>query len=286
MDTGGEDELVSATQSRAAAQEAVSDRHQLFKDLYPTLDDPQFNEKIAQKREFFNARIQEKAEPVEERAAELANADFELAPHQLFVQNFLSMQTPYNSLLVYAALGTGKTITAIGVCEEMREYMDQMSVDFKPILVVASPNVQANFKAQLFDESALFVGQDGLWTIRGGPPVGRTLLREINPTRVKGMTRERVVSAIHAIIQKSYQFIGYDSLANYIERVRMHGIKATAETEGKMTAPMIRNLEREFGGRLLVIDEVHNIRVADNNSDKKRVAQKLLLLVELSLIHI
>ena len=31
----------------------------------------------------------------------LCNAEFELSPHQQFVKNFLSFQTPYNSLLLY-----------------------------------------------------------------------------------------------------------------------------------------------------------------------------------------
>ena len=45
---------------------------------------------------------------------------FELAPHQLFVNNFLSFQTPYNSLLLYHGLGSGKTCSAITICEEYR----------------------------------------------------------------------------------------------------------------------------------------------------------------------
>ena len=43
--------------------------------------------------------------------------------HQMFIKNYLSFQTPYNSLLLYHQLGTGKTCSAIGVAEETREYM-------------------------------------------------------------------------------------------------------------------------------------------------------------------
>ena len=40
--------------------------------------------------------------------------------------NFLSFQTPYNSILLYHGLGTGKTCSAI-IAEEMREYNKQIN---------------------------------------------------------------------------------------------------------------------------------------------------------------
>ena len=87
-------------------------------------------------------------EDIEEQAEKLCNADFDLVPHQIFVRNFLSFQTPYNSLLLYHGLGSGKTCSAISVSEEMRTYMNQLGITQR-IIVVASPNVQDNFKLQL-----------------------------------------------------------------------------------------------------------------------------------------
>ena len=60
---------------------------------------------------------------IKTKADALAKADFELSPHQAFVRNFMSFQTPYNSLLLFHGLGSGKTCSAIGVCEEMRDYL-------------------------------------------------------------------------------------------------------------------------------------------------------------------
>ena len=87
-----------------------------------------------------------------------------MAPHQLFVKNFLSFQTPYNSVLLYHGLGTGKTCSAIGIAEEMRDYIKQIGTSQR-IIVVASPNVQDNFKLQLFDESKLKI-VNGLWNLQ------------------------------------------------------------------------------------------------------------------------
>ena len=97
------------------------------------------------------------------KAEKLCNAEFELAPHQLFVRNFLSFNTPYNSLLLYHGLGTGKTCSAITVSEEMRDYMKQMGITQR-IIIVASPNVQENFKLQLFDERKL-KQVNGVWNM-------------------------------------------------------------------------------------------------------------------------
>ena len=70
--------------------------------LYPNLNDPLFNVKIAEKTEFYENQYDGNIhKDIKEHAEMLSKADFELAPHQAFVRNFLSFQTPYNSLLLY-----------------------------------------------------------------------------------------------------------------------------------------------------------------------------------------
>jgi hypothetical protein len=55
---------------------------------------------------------------------------------------------------------------------------------------------------------------NGLWSIRGC--VGNKLLKEINPMSMKGMSREKVISQIKALINNTYLFLGYGQFANYI----------------------------------------------------------------------
>ena len=185
-----------------------------FDFLYPNLNDPEFNIKIAERQEFFDTKYEGDVLPVEEQAEKLCNAEMELAPYQVFVRNFLSFQTPYNSLLLYHGLGSGKTCSAIGVGEEMRDYNSQMGIT-KRIIVVASPNVQDNFKQALFDERKL-AEVDGLWTLKGC--TGNRFLREINPMNMKGLSREKVVMQVRRIIQGSYLFLGYIEFANLITK--------------------------------------------------------------------
>lgn len=237
--------------------------------LYPTLDDPLFNIKIASKKEFNETQYDGKIhDNIEEEGDKLCNADFELASHQIFVRNFLSFQTPYNSLLLYHGLGTGKTCSAITIAEEMRDYLKQQRITQR-IIVVASPNVQDNFKLQLFDERKLVQGKDKLWNIRGC--TGNKYLKEINPMNMKGYTKEKVIKQINRIIKSSYVFFGYIGFANYITRKS----KVNSEiTDPKKRRRIMKNkLQREFNNRLIIIDEIHNIRMSNVKNNKLIVKQ-------------
>ena len=184
--------------------------------LYPNLNDTNFNIKIAEKKEFNDTKYDGIIHKnIKEHADILANAEFELQPHQAFVKNFLSFQTPYNSLLLYHGLGSGKTCSAIGVCEEMRDYMRRTGIT-KRILIVASENVQDNFKLQLFDERKL-KEIDGLWSVKGC--IGNKLIKEINPTNMKGIPKEKIIGQIKSLINTYYLFLGYGQLANYIIKI-------------------------------------------------------------------
>ena len=95
--------------------------------LYPLVGVHDFNIKISEQRQFWDTRYP--AEPIyniKKHGNFLCHdKEFELLPHQMFVRNYLSSQTPYNSLLLYHGLGTGKTCSAISVCERHREYQKQ-----------------------------------------------------------------------------------------------------------------------------------------------------------------
>jgi len=259
--------------------------------LYPNLNDPNFNIKIAEKKEFNDTKYDgEIHESIKDYADELANADFELSPHQAFVKNFLSFQTPYNSLLLYHGLGSGKTCSAIGVSEEMRDYLKQMGMS-RRIIIVASENVQDNFKLQLFDERKLKL-IDGLWNIKAC--IGNKLIKEINPMNMKGISREKVISQIKALINNSYLFLGYGQFANYIIKTIHYDEEDIEETKfkkiekGEKKQPgektkiqvlqdikitfnkeIIKRIRNEFDNRLIIIDEVHNIRITEDNENKK-----------------
>jgi hypothetical protein len=232
--------------------------------VYPLLEDPDFNQKIANKKEFQDNKFNGIVAPIKERSEILESMPFELASHQLFVKSFMSFQTPYNSMLLYHGLGTGKTCSAIGVAEDMRYYLKKFQIN-KSIIIVASPNVQNNFRLQLFDERKLFE-KNGEWHFSGC--VGNSIIKEINPTKIKHYPRDKVVQQINLVIKKNYTFLGYIQFANIIETLSTNMDK----------------LKSEFNGRLVIIDEYHNMRTAfeaqAGKKQKKQTTKQLDTLVE------
>jgi hypothetical protein len=244
--------------------------------LYPNLNDKKFNLKITNKQEFNDTRIIEKKHTLDE-IKNKCNLPFELAPHQLFIRNFLSYQTPYKSILLYHGLGTGKTCSSITVSEEMREYLKQVGSN-KKIIVVASPNVQDNFKLQLFDERNL-IKENDIWIIKGS--CSNSFLNEINPMKIKGLSKELIIKNINKIINKSYKFLGYTEFSNYIENLVTLDDKELNDKEKKMLKKQkIRSIRKVFSDRLIVIDEVHNIR--DSEEKNKKVVLNLTKIVKYS----
>jgi len=233
-------------------------------DLYPNINDPNFSLKIASKKEFndskINTEIITNIEDFKQMADNICFKDYEIAQHQKFVKNFISFQTPYNSLLLFHGLGSGKTCSAIGVSEQMRKYMTQMNNN-KRIIVVASPNVQKNFKLQLFDETKL-KEVNGVFMLNNC--TGDKILKEINPTNTKGLKREDIIKSVNSLIQQKYVFMGYTQFSNYIEK------KMEISTKVKNREQVIiKILKKTFDNRLLIIDEVHNIRLSNDNKLKK-----------------
>ena len=241
--------------------------------LYPDLNDPSFNIKIALKKEFRDAQYDGEIKDIEKQANLLCSAKFELSPHQVFVKNFLSSDTPYKGLLLYHGLGTGKTCSAIGVAEEMRQYMKRSGLK-RQIFVIASPNVQGNFRQQLFDERRLTKitnaanPNEFTWNIESC--VGNSLLHEINPNSIRNLTRERLISNINSLINENYAFLGYIQFAN-IARAHM-SLQAQEE----------QAIRQFFDERLIIIDEVHNIRLAEDSNRKElqQVAAVLMKVVK------
>ena len=239
-----------------------------FPYLYPNKDDENFNIKIAKKKEFFDTRYEphtkEEYEDIDAYTQTLCDEkEFELDPHQMFVRNFMSFQTPYNGLLLFHGLGTGKTCSAISVCEEMRTYLQQMGIT-KRIIIVASPAVQENFKLQLFDERKL-KNVNGLWNIKAC--IGNKFIKEINPMNMKGLSRNKVIRQIKKLIKQSYLFKGYNEFSNYILRIMNKRITED-DTEEVKIRKQKKNLRMEFSDRMLVIDEVHNIRLSKEGKVK------------------
>ena len=80
-----------------------------FFPIYPTIDNEHFYQDIYNKKEFNDQKL-EKYEPKPKYKGDLLK-------HQKFVSRFLSSHTPYNGLLLYHEMGSGKTCSAVATAE-------------------------------------------------------------------------------------------------------------------------------------------------------------------------
>ena len=213
-------------------------------------------------------------ENIEKKVNELCNpSEFQLSPHQMFIRNYLSFNTPYNSILLFHGLGTGKTCSSITVAEEMRQYLKQMNIE-KKIIIVASPVVQENYRMQLFDERKLKkVG--GVWNIKSC--TGNIFIKEINPINSK-ISREKLVSQINKIIKNWYLFMGYNQFSNFINKM-INKYRISDDDNDEQKKRKRKLIQNEFSNRMIVIDEVQNIR---NIKKIKKSSNNFLELVKYS----
>lgn len=258
-----------------------------YNTLYPLLEDPQFNKKISLKKEFenttYNKKTQEDIENIIKIQDKMCkNKQFELAPHQVFIRNFMSLQTPYNGLLIYHGLGTGKTCSSINVAEEQRFYYKQMGID-KQIIVVANKKVQEGYKLQLFDETKL-KRTNGVWNIKSC--AGNNFINEIVFTKDSKYSeldekeaKQILVKQIKKLIKKYYKFYGYVEFSNEINKVVKQFQLNKIETIEDMKKNKLKALRQRFNNTLIIIDEVHNIRPDSEIKGLKKTSQNFLDLV-------
>ena len=79
-----------------------------FFPIYPAIDDEDFNQRIYNKKEFYDEKLD---------AFISTKKGWGLLKHQKFIARFLSPYTPYTGLLLYHEMGTGKTCSAVGTFE-------------------------------------------------------------------------------------------------------------------------------------------------------------------------
>ena len=267
--------------NRKKFDEIMNDENNPINLLYPHLDDTNnFNIKIAIKKEFFDTQYPDKSaediQNIEEKSNEICNStEFELEPHQRFIRNYLSFNTPYNSLLLFHGLGSGKTCSSILVCEDMRSYLKLLGVK-KKILIVASPVVQENFKLQLFDERRL-EKIDGYYNIKSC--VGNKFIKELNPMNTKNINKYELIKQINKLIKNSYEFMGYTEFANYIDKIVKESNIHKSDTSAKKNKRKKQIIQKIFSNKMLVIDEVHNLR---DLKDSKRTTRNIKELVKYS----
>ena len=222
--------------------------------FYPDIDDPDFYQKIYVKKEFNQNKIN-----VERRSFEqICNSkEFKLLPQQRLLKNYLSINTPYNGVLIFHGTGVGKTCTAVSIAEGFK---DLVTDNNKRILIIVSKNIQENFKQELFDP----VREDT--KKKRDDIVQCTGLDYELIEQSKYLTQDQKYKKIRSMINNKYEFFGYGAFANEVKRI--------TNWDGKMSKegtipPIIRKIiNYKFRNRIIIVDEAHNVKKSESSYTK------------------
>ena len=157
----------------------------------------------------------------------------------------MNSHTPYKSLLVFHGVGVGKTCTAISISQNFKNmYKDKT----KKIICLVSKNIRPGWMKTIYDPEK---GSDQC--------TGDEFLQYISK---EGFHQESgTKKKIKKLIKEFYEFYGYQEFSNYVKKLVKIRLGNRSETLKETVTKEV--IEEIFSERLLIIDEIHNIR-SDN----------------------
>jgi hypothetical protein len=220
--------------------------------LYPDLDDPRFAEKIMRKQEFAENKQESILSQMESKVNPCdPDREFELTPVQRFIGRFLSPQCPYQSALLYHGVGVGKTCAAITIAENYLR-----SFPRNPVYIVAPRTIQPGFRRTIFDDETLKIGEGEDEPNTANGCTGNTYLKRTGSEFERD--KSAIIRRVSQSINSRYIFLGYIQFHRMIDDILKKIPKGLDEEAKKRQQRYL--LRREFSGKLLIIDEAHNLR--------------------------
>jgi superfamily II DNA or RNA helicase len=142
-----EEPLAKEDKPRLASGESNWDDTQIqYYSNYPELSDPEFYVKLHRKKEFQTNKM---GSWKDKKIEDLCRVDtFDLAPQQQWVANFFNVDTPYKGLLLYWGTGVGKTCASITITERHIDYYKKYN---KKVLVILGTSTMQNYIKELYN---------------------------------------------------------------------------------------------------------------------------------------
>lgn len=158
--------------------------------LYPNVSDDNFNKLLTKKFEQF--RVSKKKKSFEKICHP---KNYELQIPQKFVAKYINPNTPYNGILVFHQIGSGKTCTSIQIAETWKK--------FRHIIVVVPASLIGNYRNELRSNC---VGQTYITDTE------RDILKKVSPTSAE---YKKIIATSDARIDKFYKIYSYNMFVKY-----------------------------------------------------------------------
>ena len=242
---------------------------------YPSLNDKNFEEKIYNKKEF-NYHMQPDISKKSFEDFCKINKKKTLLPHQRFLKNYISIETPYNGLLVFHGTGSGKTCTAVSIAEgfidliKKNEYLEQRRV----MVIYPGTSIQTNFLDTIYDlneeknEKALNLHPGSLQCTGNKYYIDNDDLSNDDKERYYKRKKEN-----------NYEIIGKQEFTNLVNNIKDNSQKKFSRNNNLFIEELRNEISKYFSNRIIIIDEIHNMKQTDIK-DEKRPIDALKLVIE------
>ncbi len=159
---------------------------------------------------------------------------------------------------------THNSCTSAHIVENFKNYYN------KRALIIMQPGLQENYKKELFNITKYNIHNDSIKQC-----LGNEYLHQI-PNRQK-YESDKLNKLAGKLIRQKYEFMGYGQLGNVIEKEIE---KYCKDGENPENSPkFIETLDKLFSNRVIIIDEVHNMKNSKEKDSKfsAKVLQSYIL---------
>lgn len=245
-------------------------------DYYPPLDDPNFLEHLITRKEFWKLRTTREPTSMEEKCKR--DKPFRKLPHQEFLENYINVATPYNGILVFQGVGSGKTGAAILIAMGFQDVLRRLHkgnrrMEKKKILVLTpGDKVRDNFMKEIFNFDKYFRTKKGLkpsevLALEGESQQITGMKYMPEPNKARTSTKEQIVKSVRKRINNDFEFMNHQAFANRV--ITLIGKNDEGElwdmNPDSLDETQRKRINKRYRNRVIIIDEIHNIRDNENN---------------------
>lgn len=177
-------------------------------------------------------------------------------PTQMLFRNYISKVTPYENVLLYNDVGTGKSCSSITIAEGFKEYVNNMGK--KIIVLVKNKNIEKNFMDELLSKCTREEYLDN---------EEYDIYMENITYNGSKTDRNEIIHRATKTINKTYQFITYGTFINRVLGAKQfekdqygQNTKRVKKTEtGSIKRKHIKDEIKNFNNSVIIVDEAHNI---------------------------
>lgn len=221
---------------------------------YPKIEDKNFLKTLYQKKEFYENRyiLPEVKGDLQKELCPSKDKKFKLLSHQVVLRNYMNFNTPYNGVLVFHGMGSGKTCSSITIAESYKKSLGNTYTN-KVLVLVSGDTIEENFRNEIHNIN------------KGYNQCTFSDYINYQPYDSEELKKKKVEN----LIDKNYEIEHYQKLSNIL----------STKKEELNSEEFKKWIEQTYSNRVFIIDEVHNLKIKDKDEKgtiKRYEAVKLI----------